>query len=153
MVSVETQKKGLHLSRSCVWAAGGNAGWRAQPQGFVRQWLCHHPKQSKGLFWWLRCFGEIPSPHSNTRVVFSSSFQAVTLDGENLTTEVFYKSGHDYQFLCHGKDQTGQGCHNYRVRFLCGKSGMCPIMESQHREQQKSCPPMTGSFLVSEQPL
>ncbi|XP_008638292.1 PREDICTED: cell migration-inducing and hyaluronan-binding protein isoform X1 [Corvus brachyrhynchos] len=48
--------------------------------------------------------------------------QAMTLDGVNLTTEVFYKSGHDYQFLCHGKDQTGEGCRNYRVRFLCGKS-------------------------------
>ncbi|KAF2977706.1 hypothetical protein EK904_007674 [Melospiza melodia maxima] len=48
--------------------------------------------------------------------------QAMTLDGADLTTEVFYKGGHDYQFLCHGKDQTGEGCHNYRVRFLCGKS-------------------------------
>lgn len=75
----------------------------------------------------------------------------MTLDGENLTTEIFYKSSHDYQFLCHGKDQTGEGCRNYRVRFLCGKSGMCPTFESQTREQQKSCPPMTGSFLVSEQ--
>lgn len=75
----------------------------------------------------------------------------MTLDGENLTTEIFYKSGHDYQFLCHGKDQTGEGCRNYRVRFLCGKSGMCPTFESQTREQQNSCPPMTGSFLVSEQ--
>ncbi|XP_030136868.3 cell migration-inducing and hyaluronan-binding protein isoform X3 [Taeniopygia guttata] len=48
--------------------------------------------------------------------------QARTLDGADLSTEVFYKGGHDYQFLCHGKDQTGEGCHNYRVRFLCGKS-------------------------------
>uniref|UniRef100_A0A8B9TVV3 hyaluronoglucosaminidase n=1 Tax=Anas platyrhynchos TaxID=8839 RepID=A0A8B9TVV3_ANAPL len=48
--------------------------------------------------------------------------QAMTLDGANLTTEVFYKSGHDYRFLCHGKDQTGEGCRNYRVRFLCGSS-------------------------------
>ncbi|XP_049667391.1 cell migration-inducing and hyaluronan-binding protein isoform X3 [Accipiter gentilis] len=48
--------------------------------------------------------------------------QAMTLDGANLTTEVFYKSGHDYRFLCHGKDQTGEGCQNYRVRFLCGRS-------------------------------
>ncbi|KFP87173.1 Protein KIAA1199, partial [Apaloderma vittatum] len=48
--------------------------------------------------------------------------QAITLDGANLTTEVFYKSGHDYRFLCHGKDQVGEGCQNYRVRFLCGRS-------------------------------
>lgn len=131
MVPVQTQETGLHPSRSCVWAAAGNAGWRAHSQGFVGQRLCHHPKQSKGLFWRLRCFGEMPSPHSSTWAVFPSLFQAMTLDGADLTTEVFYKSGHDYQFLCHGKDQTGQGCHNYRVRFLCGKSGMCPTSESQ----------------------
>lgn len=112
---------------------------------------CAITTTKQSLFWW--CFGEIPSPHSNTWAVFPSLFQAVTLDGADLTTEVFYKGGHDYQFLCHGKEQTGEGCHNYRVRFLCGKSGTCPISESQDREQQKSCPPMTGSFLVSEQLL
>ncbi|XP_034640368.1 cell migration-inducing and hyaluronan-binding protein isoform X1 [Trachemys scripta elegans] len=49
------------------------------------------------------------------------AIQAATLSGANLTTEVFYKSGHDYRFMCHGKDQTDEGCQNYRVRFLCGK--------------------------------
>lgn len=72
----------------------------------------------------------------------------MTLDGANLTTEVFYKSGHDYRFLCHGKDQTGEGCQNYRVRFLCGRSGMYPMFESQTREKQKYCLLMTGSCLV-----
>ncbi|XP_032556470.1 cell migration-inducing and hyaluronan-binding protein isoform X1 [Chiroxiphia lanceolata] len=48
--------------------------------------------------------------------------QAMTLDGADLTTEVFYKSGHDYRFVCHGKGQTGEGCQDYRVRFLCGRS-------------------------------
>ncbi|XP_020645703.3 cell migration-inducing and hyaluronan-binding protein [Pogona vitticeps] len=47
--------------------------------------------------------------------------QAVTLDGAKLTTEVLYKSGRDYRFFCRGPEQAPGGCHNYRVRFLCGK--------------------------------
>uniref|UniRef100_A0A8D0H416 hyaluronoglucosaminidase n=1 Tax=Sphenodon punctatus TaxID=8508 RepID=A0A8D0H416_SPHPU len=47
--------------------------------------------------------------------------KAVTLDGATLTTEVFYKGGHNYRFLCHGPGQTNGGCQSYRVRFLCGK--------------------------------
>jgi len=66
-----------------------------------------------------------------TNFIFLFLFQAETLDGTILTTEVFYKNGQDYQFLCHGKDQTGEGCQNYRVRFLCGSSGTCPMSESQ----------------------
>lgn len=42
------------------------------------------------------------------------------MDGVNLTTEVVYKRGQDYRFVCY--DQ-GQGCQSYRVRFLCGKPG------------------------------
>lgn len=68
-----------------------------------------------------------------TNFIFLFSFQAETLDGTILTTEVFYKNGHDYRFLCHGKDQTGEGCQNYRVRFLCGSSGTCSKFESQTR--------------------
>lgn len=71
----------------------------------------------------------------------------MTLDGANLTTEVFYKGGHDYRFLCHGKDQTGEGCRNYRVRFLCGRSGRC-----QAREKQKHFLPTSASHLVQERP-
>ncbi|XP_044294790.1 cell migration-inducing and hyaluronan-binding protein isoform X2 [Varanus komodoensis] len=47
--------------------------------------------------------------------------QAVTLAGAKLTTEVLYKSGHDYRFFCRGLEQADSGCRNYRVRFLCGK--------------------------------
>ncbi|XP_044086275.1 cell migration-inducing and hyaluronan-binding protein isoform X1 [Neovison vison] len=44
--------------------------------------------------------------------------QATTADGVNLTTEVVYKKGQDYRFVCyHG----GRACQTYRVRFLCGK--------------------------------
>lgn len=51
------------------------------------------------------------------------SSQAVTLEGMKLATEVLYKKGHDYRFFCHGPEQTEKGCHNYRVRFLCGQPG------------------------------
>nr|XP_036869469.1 cell migration-inducing and hyaluronan-binding protein [Manis javanica] len=44
--------------------------------------------------------------------------QATTADGVNLTTEVVYKRGQDYRFVCY--DQ-GQACRSYRVRFLCGR--------------------------------
>ncbi|XP_077630421.1 cell migration-inducing and hyaluronan-binding protein [Crocuta crocuta] len=44
--------------------------------------------------------------------------QATTVDGANLTTEVVYKRGQDYRFVCYDR---GQACHKYRVRFLCGK--------------------------------
>ncbi|XP_062998620.1 cell migration-inducing and hyaluronan-binding protein [Elgaria multicarinata webbii] len=47
--------------------------------------------------------------------------QAVTLAGAQLTTEILFKSGRDYRFFCRGPEQTGGGCHNYRVRFLCGR--------------------------------
>ncbi|KAH0620014.1 hypothetical protein JD844_014512 [Phrynosoma platyrhinos] len=47
--------------------------------------------------------------------------QAFTLDGAKLTTEVLYKNGRDYRFFCRGPEQTHRACHNYRVRFLCGK--------------------------------
>lgn len=38
----------------------------------------------------------------------------------NLTTEVVYKRGQDYRFVCY--DQ-GHACQSYRVRFLCGRPG------------------------------
>ncbi|XP_038623108.1 cell migration-inducing and hyaluronan-binding protein [Tachyglossus aculeatus] len=44
--------------------------------------------------------------------------QAMTADGVKLITEVTYKSGQDYRFVCH---QKGQPCQDYRVRFLCGR--------------------------------
>uniref|UniRef100_A0A8D0NG90 hyaluronoglucosaminidase n=1 Tax=Sus scrofa TaxID=9823 RepID=A0A8D0NG90_PIG len=44
--------------------------------------------------------------------------QATTVDGVNLTTEVVYKRGQDYKFVCYDR---GQACQSYRVRFLCGK--------------------------------
>lgn len=42
------------------------------------------------------------------------------MDGANLTTEVVYKRGQDYRFVCY--DQ-GHACQSYRVRFLCGRPG------------------------------
>ncbi|XP_027427033.1 cell migration-inducing and hyaluronan-binding protein isoform X3 [Zalophus californianus] len=44
--------------------------------------------------------------------------QATTVDGVNLTTEVVYKKGQDYRFVCY---ERGRACQTYRVRFLCGK--------------------------------
>ncbi|XP_058398578.1 cell migration-inducing and hyaluronan-binding protein isoform X4 [Diceros bicornis minor] len=44
--------------------------------------------------------------------------QAMTVDGVNLTTEVVYKRGQDYRFVCYDR---GRACRGYRVRFLCGK--------------------------------
>lgn len=42
------------------------------------------------------------------------------MDGVNLTTEVVYKKGQDYRFVCYDR---GRACQTYRVRFLCGKPG------------------------------
>lgn len=42
------------------------------------------------------------------------------MDGVNLTTEVVYKKGQDYRFVCY---ERGRACQTYRVRFLCGKPG------------------------------
>uniref|UniRef100_A0AAQ5ZYF8 hyaluronoglucosaminidase n=1 Tax=Amphiprion ocellaris TaxID=80972 RepID=A0AAQ5ZYF8_AMPOC len=49
--------------------------------------------------------------------------QAETHDGipSNQTGDVIYKNDKDYGFVCLNKDQTHGLCHNYRVRFLCGK--------------------------------
>nr|KAF6399141.1 cell migration inducing hyaluronidase 1 [Molossus molossus] len=44
--------------------------------------------------------------------------QATTVDGANLTTEVVYKRGQDYRFVCYAQ---GHACQRYRVRFLCGR--------------------------------
>lgn len=46
------------------------------------------------------------------------------MDGVNLTTEVVYKRGQDYRFVCYDR---GQACQSYRVRFLCGKPGKQPL--------------------------
>ncbi len=52
--------------------------------------------------------------------------QAETLDGipANMTGEVFSKFDRNYGFVCLNKEQVDGICHNYRVRFLCGKLGM-----------------------------
>lgn len=42
------------------------------------------------------------------------------MDGVNLTTEVVYKRGQDYRFVCYNQ---GHACQSYRVRFLCGRPG------------------------------
>uniref|UniRef100_A0A3Q4GGR5 Cell migration inducing hyaluronidase 1 n=1 Tax=Neolamprologus brichardi TaxID=32507 RepID=A0A3Q4GGR5_NEOBR len=49
--------------------------------------------------------------------------QAETHDGipSNQTGDVIHKKDKDYGFVCLNKDQTHGLCHNYRVRFLCGK--------------------------------
>ncbi|KAK2853368.1 hypothetical protein Q5P01_006029 [Channa striata] len=49
--------------------------------------------------------------------------QAVTHDSipSNQTGDVIHKNDKDYGFVCLNKDQTHGLCHNYRVRFLCGK--------------------------------
>uniref|UniRef100_A0AAX7VCM5 hyaluronoglucosaminidase n=1 Tax=Astatotilapia calliptera TaxID=8154 RepID=A0AAX7VCM5_ASTCA len=49
--------------------------------------------------------------------------QAETHDGipSNQTGDVIHKKHKDYGFVCLNKDQTHGLCHNYRVRFLCGK--------------------------------
>ncbi|KAF6076944.1 cell migration inducing hyaluronidase 1 [Phyllostomus discolor] len=44
--------------------------------------------------------------------------QATTVDGANLSTEVVYKRGQDYRFVCYAR---GHACQRYRVRFLCGR--------------------------------
>uniref|UniRef100_A0A673ZF08 hyaluronoglucosaminidase n=1 Tax=Salmo trutta TaxID=8032 RepID=A0A673ZF08_SALTR len=51
--------------------------------------------------------------------------QAESHDGvpSNETGDVIYKSDRDYGFVCLNKDQSHGLCHNYRVRFLCGKLG------------------------------
>ncbi|ETE66717.1 hypothetical protein L345_07499, partial [Ophiophagus hannah] len=58
-------------------------------------------------------------------IKFAMQFLAVTLEGTKLATEVLYKKGHDYRFFCRGPEQTEKGCHNYRVRFLCGQPERC----------------------------
>ncbi len=52
--------------------------------------------------------------------------QAETLDGipANMTGEVFSKFDRSLGFVCLNKEQVDGICHNYRVRFLCGKLGM-----------------------------
>uniref|UniRef100_A0A8C5EIZ0 hyaluronoglucosaminidase n=1 Tax=Gouania willdenowi TaxID=441366 RepID=A0A8C5EIZ0_GOUWI len=49
--------------------------------------------------------------------------QAETHNGipSNQTGDVIYKKDKNYGFVCLNKDQTHGMCHNYRVRFLCGK--------------------------------
>ncbi|KAL2088986.1 hypothetical protein ACEWY4_015885 [Coilia grayii] len=49
--------------------------------------------------------------------------EAETHDGipANMTGEVFSKNDKNYGFVCLNKDQPDGLCHNYRVRFLCGK--------------------------------
>lgn len=42
------------------------------------------------------------------------------MDGANLGTEVVYKRGQDYRFVCYDR---GHACQRYRVRFLCGRPG------------------------------
>lgn len=55
-----------------------------------------------------------------------SLVQAETHDGikSDHTGDVIHKNDKDYGFVCLNKDQSHGLCHNYRVRFLCGKLGM-----------------------------
>lgn len=46
--------------------------------------------------------------------------EAETVDA-NMTGQVFSKFDRTYGFVCLNKDQPRGVCHNYRVRFLCGK--------------------------------
>lgn len=52
--------------------------------------------------------------------------QAETHGGipSNQTGDAIHKNDKDYGFVCLNKDQAHGFCHNYRVRFLCGKLGM-----------------------------
>ncbi|XP_045929973.1 cell migration-inducing and hyaluronan-binding protein [Micropterus dolomieu] len=54
---------------------------------------------------------------------YSCMKHAETHDGipSNQTGDVIYKNDKDYGFVCLNKDQAHGLCHNYRVRFLCGK--------------------------------
>ncbi|XP_061592032.1 cell migration-inducing and hyaluronan-binding protein-like [Cololabis saira] len=49
--------------------------------------------------------------------------QAETLDGvpANQTGDVIHRNDKNYGFVCLNKDQPHRVCHNYKVRFLCGK--------------------------------
>ncbi|KAM9765301.1 cell migration-inducing and hyaluronan-binding protein isoform 2-T2 [Menidia menidia] len=49
--------------------------------------------------------------------------QAETHDGipSNQTGDVIYRNNKHFGFVCLNKDQPHGLCHNYRVRFLCGK--------------------------------
>ncbi|RVE74997.1 hypothetical protein OJAV_G00027660 [Oryzias javanicus] len=49
--------------------------------------------------------------------------QAQTVDGvpSNQTGDVIHKNDKNYGFVCLNRDQPHGSCHNYRVRFLCGK--------------------------------
>ncbi|XP_048119132.1 cell migration-inducing and hyaluronan-binding protein [Alosa alosa] len=52
-----------------------------------------------------------------------TDMEAETHDGipANMTGEIFSKNDKNYGFVCLNKDQPDGLCHNYRVRFLCGK--------------------------------
>ncbi|XP_043846286.1 cell migration-inducing and hyaluronan-binding protein [Dromiciops gliroides] len=62
---------------------------------------------------------DLRAAHPGKICIRPIDIQATTVDGINLTTEVVYKSGQDYRFVCYSKNKA---CQNYRVRFLCGKS-------------------------------
>ncbi|XP_074151347.1 cell migration-inducing and hyaluronan-binding protein [Sminthopsis crassicaudata] len=62
---------------------------------------------------------DLRAAHPGKICIRPIDIQATTVDGINLTTEVVYKSGQDYRFVCYNKNKA---CQNYRVRFLCGKS-------------------------------
>lgn len=55
--------------------------------------------------------------------------QAETVDGvpANMTGDVFSKFDKNYGLVCLNKEQQGGICRNYRIRFLCGKLGMCTM--------------------------
>ncbi|XP_072475327.1 cell migration-inducing and hyaluronan-binding protein [Notamacropus eugenii] len=62
---------------------------------------------------------DLRAAHPGKICIRPIDIQATTMDGMKLTTEVVYKSGQDYRFVCYSKNRA---CQNYRVRFLCGKS-------------------------------
>uniref|UniRef100_A0A3B4F2S3 hyaluronoglucosaminidase n=1 Tax=Pundamilia nyererei TaxID=303518 RepID=A0A3B4F2S3_9CICH len=83
--------------------------------------------------------------------------QAETHDGipSNQTGDVIHKKHKDYGFVCLNKDQTHGLCHNYRVRFLCGKlapaltvSVVVSVGKTLHLLPTGVCFHTNGSFLL-----
>ncbi|XP_024117563.1 cell migration-inducing and hyaluronan-binding protein isoform X2 [Oryzias melastigma] len=61
--------------------------------------------------------------HPNRLCSSPLDIQAQTMDGvpSNQTGDVIHKNDKNYGFVCLNRDQPHGFCHNYRVRFLCGK--------------------------------
>lgn len=77
--------------------------------------------QNVTIMLWCFCKYYLPS----IVVCHLSLIQAETHDGipANQTKDVIHKNDKDYGFICLNEQQAHGLCHNYRVRFLCGKLG------------------------------